>query len=121
MPEEAFNAQLDHIHLYVENIEVFQTLFERLFSMKTINHTFVGAKEILRIDLSGSNIILTPASEGHRTGIDHLGISTNEFDRVSEGLIEAGWSVTETQIDNALRKYFLRSPEGILIELMEKR
>jgi catechol 2,3-dioxygenase-like lactoylglutathione lyase family enzyme len=120
MPKEMLTVQLDHVHLHVDNIDLFQELFEKIFSAKMINRTVVGTKEIVRLDLGGSHILLTPTNEDRPAGINHLGITACELDRVGEGLTESGWKLVETQLDDELRKQFFQSPEGILVELMEK-
>ncbi|MCM3715731.1 VOC family protein [Halalkalibacter oceani] len=121
MKDNNVSALFHHIHLHVDDINSMANLFEKVGSAKFIKRTVVGSKEILHLKFDGVSLLLSPTNGERPPGINHLGISSQEFDKVSEEFREEGWEVIDNLVNNDLRMQFLKSPEGVIIELLEEK
>lgn len=109
-----------HVHLNVNNLEHTTSLFKEVFHAKVINRFTVESKEIIQLELGGVNILLSLANENRAPGIDHIAISTDKLENISSSLIEREWNIIDKQVNNNKTNLFVKSPEGIIIELLEK-
>lgn len=116
----------DHIHLRTPDVEATAQWFE----------TMLGA-EVLRtpqrtdLKLGGGMIFLAPVASGDGVnpppvtpyqGLDHFGLAVEEIDAVAADLKAKGVTFTmePTNIRPGIRICFIRGPQGISIELLER-
>lgn len=113
-------AELDHIHLHVQDLETTRKALEAALGTTVVRHFFAGTKEILQLDFGGVKLSLSPAAEDRPAGIDHLGIRTDRLEELVGRFEEQGYTpVTDVMESATSRIRFIRSPEGVTFELLE--
>jgi lactoylglutathione lyase len=120
----------DHIHLRTPDPEATAQWFERMLGAQVIRSTPQGT---MRIDLKlgGANIFLAPVMPGDGVnaapttpyqGLDHFGLAVSGIDAVAAELKAKGAVFTKgLHIPRpGIKICFLRGPQGISIELLER-
>ena len=120
----------DHVHLRSPNPEETAKWFERMLGAEVIRTMQQGAS---RIDLKvgGANVFIAPvaAGDGVNTppttpyqGLDHFGLTCSGIDAIAADLKAKGVEFTKevTQARPGVRICFIRGPQGISIELLER-
>jgi catechol 2,3-dioxygenase-like lactoylglutathione lyase family enzyme len=120
----------DHIHLRSPDPEATAQWFERVFGAEVIRSVQAGKP---RIDLrvGGANVFIAPvaASDGVNPpptppyqGLDHFGLTVSGIDAVAAELKAKGVEFTKepVTIRPGVRICFIRGPQGISIELLER-
>jgi lactoylglutathione lyase len=120
------NVTWDHIHLRSPDPEATATWL----------HDILGA-EIIRgsgridVKLGGASVFIAPVKPGDGVneppatpyqGLDHFGLSVKDIDAVAAQLKAKGVTFTTepTTIRPGVRICFIRGPQGISIELLER-
>jgi catechol 2,3-dioxygenase-like lactoylglutathione lyase family enzyme len=120
----------DHIHLRSPDPEATATWFEAMLGAQVIRTPQAGG---LRIDLKigGQNIFIAPVSPDDKVnpppvtpvqGLDHIGFFVRDLDSLIATLKAKGVAFT-TEPHNprpGIRICFIRGPQGISIELLER-
>ncbi len=120
----------EHIHLRSPDPEATAQFYERMFGAEVIRSTVAGAPRI-DLKLGGMDIFIAPVAPGAdvapppRTpyqGLDHFGLHVRGIDTVVAELKAKGADITmePNTIRPGLRIAFLRGPEGVSIELLER-
>lgn len=109
-----------HVHLNVNNLEHTTSILQEVFHAKIIKRFTVDSKEIIQLELGGVTILLSLANENRPPGINHIGISTDKLEDISSNLVENEWNIVDKQVNNDKTNLFVKSPDGIIIELLEK-
>ena len=114
----------DHVHLRTPDPE----------AMAAWLHDILGG-EIVRgpgridVKLGGGNVFIAPATENDgpspRTpyqGLDHIGLTVKDIDAVAAEIKAKGVEFTRepTTIRPGVRICFIRGPQGISVELLER-
>jgi lactoylglutathione lyase len=116
----------DHVHLRSPDPEATATWL----------HDILGG-EILRspgridVKLGGANVFIAPVATGDGVnappvtpyqGLDHFGLTVKDIDAVAAAIKAKGVEFTKepTTIRPGVRICFLRGPQGISIELLER-
>jgi lactoylglutathione lyase len=120
----------DHIHLRTTNPEGMAQWFETMLGAEVLRSTQQGQ---LRIDLKlgGANIFIAPVKDGDGThtapsipyrGLDHFGFSVSGIDAIAAELKAKGVEFTRepTTVRPGVRVCFIRAPEGVSIELLDR-
>ena len=120
----------DHIHLRSPNPEATAQYYERMFGAEVLRSTQQGK---LRIDLKlgGANIFIAPvkAGDGVNTppvtpyqGLDHFGLLVSGIDSIVAELKAKGveFTMEPNNIRPGIRICFIRGPQGISVELLER-
>ena len=120
----------DHIHLRSPNPEATAKWFESILGAEVIRTPQDGA---IRIDLrlGGANIFIAPVKAGDGVnaspatpyqGLDHFGLTCTGIDAIAAELKAKGVKFTRepTTMRPGVRVCFIRGPEGISIELLER-
>ena len=124
MPQLAF----DHIHLRCPNPEATAVWFEEKLGAKVLRTMQMG-KPRVDLKLGGIDIFLLPEGEGAAgapnapyLGIDHFGFSVTGLDAYVAGLKAKGVTFTmePTTPRPGIRICFIRGPENISIEILER-
>jgi lactoylglutathione lyase len=120
----------DHIHLRSPNPEATATWFERMLGAEVIRSIEQG-KPRIDLKLGGANIFIAPVTVGDGVnaapttpyqGLDHFGLAVRGIDAIAAELKAKGVAFTKepTTIRPGVRICFIRGPEGVSIELLER-
>lgn len=115
----------DHIHLRSPDPEATAAFYERIFGA-TLKH----APQRIDIDLGGQLIFVSPVNEDGTgqaptapyRGLEHIGLAVTGIDAVVAEMKAKGVTFTmePTTIRPGVRIAFLRGPENVSIELLER-
>jgi catechol 2,3-dioxygenase-like lactoylglutathione lyase family enzyme len=120
----------DHIHLRTADTEAMAQWFERMLGAKVLR-TMQEGKERIDLKLGGANIFIAPvaAGDGVNTapatpyrGLDHFGLAVSGIDAIAADLKAKGVEFTRepTTVRPGVRVCFIRAPEGVSIELLDR-
>jgi catechol 2,3-dioxygenase-like lactoylglutathione lyase family enzyme len=117
----------DHIHLRTANPEATAQWYERMLGAEVIR-TMQQGKPRIDLKLGGANIFIAPVTPGDGVnpppvtpyqGLDHFGLTVSGIDAVVKA---KGVEFTRepTTVRPGVRVAFLRAPEGVSIELLDR-
>ena len=120
----------DHIHLRSANPEATAAFYERMFDAEVIR-TMQQGKPRIDLKVGGANVFILQVVPGDRTapapkspyqGLDHFGLSVTGIDAIVAELKAKGaeFTMEPTDIRPGVRIAFLRGPESVSIELLER-
>jgi catechol 2,3-dioxygenase-like lactoylglutathione lyase family enzyme len=120
----------DHIHLRSPNPEATATFYERMFGAEVIRSTQQG-KPRIDLKIGGANVFIAavlpdanvnPPPQTPYQGLDHFGLAVKGIDAVVAELKAKGaqFTMEPTTIRPGVRIAFLRGPEGVSIELLDR-
>ncbi len=121
----------DHIHLRTTDPEAMARWFEKMLGAEVVRSMQEG-KPRIDLKLGGANIFIAPVSAGDGVnvapttpyrGLDHFGLSVSGIDAIAADLKAKGVEFTRepTTIRPGVRVCFIRAPEGVSIELLERK
>ena len=121
----------DHIHLRSPNPEATAKYYERMFGAEVLR-TMQEGKPRIDLKLGGANIFIAPVTADSGVnpppttpyqGLDHFGLSVSGIDAIAAELKAKGAEFTKepTTVRPGVRVCFLRGPQGISIELLERK
>ena len=124
------NYTWDHIHLRSPDPDATAAWFERMFGAQVIRTTQQG-KPRIDLKLGGANIFVAPVAPGDSVnappatpyqGLDHFGLAVSNIDAVAADLKAKGVEFTRDvyTVRPGTRICFLRGPQGISIELLDR-
>jgi lactoylglutathione lyase len=119
----------DHIHLRSPDPEATAVFYERMFGAEVLRSTQQGEPRV-DIRLGGQIIFIAPI-KGDNTapppsmpyrGLEHIGLAVTQIDQVVAELKAKGaeFTMEPTSIRPGIRICFLRGPENVAIELLER-
>ena len=120
----------DHIHLRSPNPEATAAYYQRMFGAEVLR-TPQDGKTRIDLKLGGVNIFIAPVASGDGVnpppttpyqGLDHFGLRVSGIDAVVAELKAKGAVFTKepTTVRPGVRVAFLRAPEGVSIELLDR-
>jgi catechol 2,3-dioxygenase-like lactoylglutathione lyase family enzyme len=120
----------DHIHLRSPDPEATAQYYERMFGAKVLRSMQDG-KPRIDLKLGGVDVFIAPVTSGDGVnppplspyqGLDHFGLRVSGIDAVVAELKAKGAVFTKepTTVRPGLRIAFLRGPEGVSIELLDR-
>ena len=120
----------DHIHLRTTNPEATAQWYERTLGAEVIRSVQQG-KPRIDLKLGGANIFIAPVTAGDGVnpppttpyqGLDHFGLSVSGINEIAADLKAKGVKFTKepTTVRPGVRICFLRGPEGVSIELLDR-
>ena len=120
----------DHIHLRTANPEATAQWYERMLGAEVIRSMQQG-KPRIDLKLGGANIFIAQVTAGDGVnpppatpyqGLDHFGLTVSGIDAVVAELKAKGVEFTRepTTVRPGVRVAFLRAPEGVSIELLDR-
>jgi lactoylglutathione lyase len=120
----------DHIHLRSPNPEATAAYYERMFGAQIIRSMQQG-KPRIDLKVGGANVFIievlpdgktNPPPRSPYQGLDHFGLSVTGIDAIAAELKAKGaeFTMEPTTIRPGTRICFLRGPEGVSIELLER-
>jgi catechol 2,3-dioxygenase-like lactoylglutathione lyase family enzyme len=130
MPNATLHYQWDHIHLRSPDPEATAAWFDRMLGAEVIRSTVQG-KPRIDLKLGGADVFIMPVGAGDKVnpppvtpyqGLDHFGLAVSGIDAVAAELKGKGVEFTRepTTIRPGVRICFLRGPQGISIELLDR-
>lgn len=120
----------DHIHLRSADPDAAAAFYEDVLGAVRRARTQNGEQLRVTVDLAGIPLFIDraepgagPASEAPVHGTDHLALTVEDLDTALGELREKGVEVFSgpTEIRPGLRVAFLRDPDRVRIELLERR
>ncbi len=126
MPNDTPHFAWDHVHLHSPDPEATATWFERMLGARLIRTMVQGKPR-----LGGADVFIMPVAPGDGVhappvtpyqGLDHFGLTVARIDAVAAELKGKGAEFTmEPRIVRpGLRVCFLRGPQGVSVELLER-
>jgi lactoylglutathione lyase len=116
-------AKLDHIGIYVKNLETSLKFYEEIFGFKLGNQFGSGEVKIATIDIVGGmlELVQRPGSPGTPPigNWSHLAIHEPKFDEVVAKLELKKIEKRLVTMENGNRLCFFNDPDGHTIEIME--
>ena len=120
----------DHIHLRTTNPEATAQWYERMLGAEVIRSMQEG-KPRIDLKLGGANIFIAPVTAGDGVnpppttpyqGLDHFGLLVTGIDAIAADLKAKGVAFTKepTTVRPGVRVCFIRAPEGVSIELLDR-
>jgi lactoylglutathione lyase len=130
MPNAAPNYRWDHIHLRSPDPDATAAWFERILGAQVIRSTVEG-KPRIDLKLGGADVFIMPVAPSDNVnpppvtpyqGLDHFGLTVSGIDAVAADLKAKGveFTMEPRTVRPGLRICFLRGPQGISIELLER-
>jgi lactoylglutathione lyase len=121
----------DHIHIRSTDPEKTAAYYERMFEAEIIRTPQDGATRI-DMKIGGANVFIAPVTAGSGVnpppvtpyqGLDHFGLQVNDIDKVVADLKAKGAEFTMElkQARPGVRICFVRGPEGVSIEVLERK
>ncbi len=122
--------KFDHIHLRSPNPKETAAYYERMFDA-TVIRSEKGGKPRVDVNLGGQMVFIAPVGPDDGTadaprqphmGLEHLGLIVTDIDDVVAGLKAKGaeFTMEPTTIRPGTRIAFLRGPENVSIELVDR-
>ena len=122
--------KFDHIHLRSPDPEATAAFYARMFDA-TVIATMKGGKPRVDLDLCGQMFFIAPVGTDDGTadaprspymGLDHIGLIVTGIDDVVAELKRKGaeFTMEPTTIRPGTRIAFLRGPEDVSIELVDR-
>jgi len=120
----------DHIHLRSPDPEATALWFEGMLGAEVLRSMQHG-KPRIDLKLGGANIFIAPIAPNESVnpapttpyqGLDHFGLTVTGIDAVAAELKAKGVEFTKepTTVRPGVRVCFIRGPQGISIELLER-
>ncbi len=130
MPNATPDYTWDPIHLRSPDPEATAAWFERTLGAQVIRSTVEG-KPRIDLKLGGADVFIMPVAPGDKVnpppvtpyqGLDHFGLAVSGIDAVAAGLKAKGaeFTMEPRTIRRGLRICFLRGPQGISVELLDR-
>ncbi len=121
----------DHIHLRSPDPEATAAFYERMFGAEIIRSVQQG-KPRIDMKVGGANVFIAQVLPDGKTnpppktpyqGLDHFGLSVTGIDAIVAELKAKGaeFTMEPNDIRPGVRIAFLRGPEGVSIELLERK
>ena len=120
----------DHIHLRTGNPEAMAAWFEKMLGAQVLRSTQEG-KPRIDLKLGAANIFIATVAAGDAVnaaptipyrGLDHFGLAVSGIDAIAADLKLKGVEFTKepTTVRPGVRICFIRAPEGVSIELLDR-
>ena len=120
----------DHVHLRTTDPEATAQWYERMLGAEVIR-TMQEGKPRIDLKIGGANIFIAPVTAGDGVnpppttpyrGLDHFGLTVSGIDAIAADLKAKGVQFTKepTTVRPGVRICFIRAPEGVSIELLER-
>ena len=121
----------DHVHLRSPDPDATAAYYERMFSAKIIKSVMSNGLPRTDMELGGVMMFIAQAPEsadlhekpeGSYVGLDHLGLRVRNIDAVVDELKAKGaeFTVEPKTIRPGVRIAFLKGPQNVLIELLDR-
>jgi lactoylglutathione lyase len=121
----------DHVHLCSPDPDETAAYYERMFSAEIIKSVMSNGLPRTDVRIGGvmffiaqvpADAAIAEKPEGSFVGLDHMGLRVREIDRVCDELKAKGaeFTVEPKTIRPGVRIAFVRGPQNVLIELLDR-
>lgn len=119
---------LDHMHILSPDPEATATWFERMFGAEVIR-TMQQGKPRVDLKLGGADIFIAPLPPDAKPnpanpyqGLDHFGLTVRDLAKTVAELKAKGVTFTTEphEVRPGTKIAFLRTPDGVRIELLQR-
>jgi catechol 2,3-dioxygenase-like lactoylglutathione lyase family enzyme len=121
----------DHVHLRSPDPNATAEYYRKMFGAEVIRSVMSNGIERTDMRLGGVMVFiaqvpddaaLAEKAEGSYVGLDHIGLRVNNIDAVCEELKAKGaeFTVAPKTIRPGVRIAFVRGPQNVLIELLDR-
>jgi lactoylglutathione lyase len=121
----------DHVHLRSPDPDETAAYYERMFGAEIIKSVMSNGIERTDMNLGGVMVFIAKVPEdaalaekpaGSFVGLDHLGLRVRGIDRVCDELKAKGaeFTVEPKTIRPGVRIAFVRGPQNVLIEILDR-
>ncbi len=125
------NYTYDHIHLRTRNPEATTKYYHEMFGAKIIESVQSDGVSRVDLDLNGLTIFVARVSPGDdvpvspadpHMGLDHFGLRVDNLDEAAADLKSKGaeFSMEPRDLRPGVRIAFVRAPDDVRIELLER-
>lgn len=122
----------DHVHILTKDPRSVAQYFQKMLDATIIETPQEGGKIRLDVDLNGLRIFIFPVGpndnlpaspSGRYLGLDHFGLRVDNLDEAAAELKRRGaeFVVEPHQPKPGLKVSFIRGPENVWIEILERR
>jgi len=127
----------DHVHLRSADQDAMAAWFERMFGAEVIRATyaegtFYPGKARVYLKLGGQTVLIAPSHHDEPTGaaprfpyygIEHIGLTVDDIDAAVADLRAKGAEIFVGPMDYSAgtRLAFIRGPEGVSVEIVQRR
>jgi lactoylglutathione lyase len=127
----------DHVHLRSPNPDATAQFFESMFGAKATRDvyppgTLYPGQMRVSLQLGGQRVLIAPphphdpmdeAPKFPYFGLEHIGLTVDDVDAACEELRQKGADIVIGPLtrDPGTRLAFVRGPEGIMVELVQRR
>ena len=128
--------RFDHVHLRSPDPEATATFFEPMFGAEAKRDTYppgtlYPGQQRISLTLGGQKILIapthphdpmTPAPAFPYYGLEHIGLTVDNVDEACKELQRKGAEIAIGPLTRSpgLRLAFVRGPEGIMVELVQR-
>lgn len=123
--------RFDHIHILSRDPEGTARYYRKMFGAKIIESVMPDGATRIDVDLGGLTLFifrvtgeenLPDAPADRYIGLDHFGLQVDDLDRIAAELRARGavFAVEPKTLRPGLKIAFLRAPENVRIELLER-
>jgi lactoylglutathione lyase len=120
----------DHVHIRTPDVEATAKWFEQMLGAEIIRSMQQGAPRV-DMKIGGQNVFLAPVTTGDGVasppvtpyqGLDHFGLTVTGIDAIAADLKAKGVEFTKepTTVRPGTRICFIRGPQGVSIELLDR-
>jgi lactoylglutathione lyase len=121
----------DHVHLRSPDPDATAAYYERMFGAEIIKSVMSNGLPRTDVRIGGvmffiaqvpADAAIAEKPEGSFVGLDHMGLRVREIDRVCDELKAKGaeFTVEPKTIRPGVRIAFVRGPQNVLIELLDR-
>lgn len=121
----------EHIHLRTPDPEATAQWYEKMLDAKVIRTSMPDGATRIDLDLHGQKVFIAPAHAKAQTaeppkqpyfGLEHIGLTVDNIDEAVTELKRKGveFTMDPTTVRPGVRIAFLRAPQNVSIELIQR-
>ena len=121
---------LEHIHFRCQDVEATAEYYVTMFDGRIVKRTEARGIPIIRVELGGQTLALSPAPEGAEVtplddrlhfGVVHIALKVDDLDATAAELKKRGadFAIEPTQVNPVTRAAFVNAPDGVQVEILQ--
>ncbi len=120
----------EHIHLRSPDPEATAHYYAKMFDAEIIRSQQPDGSPRIDLDLGGQKVFIAlarsdktnAAPQAPYFGLEHIGLTVTDIDGIAAELKDKGadFTMQPTTVRPGVRIAFLRGPEGVLVELIQR-
>ncbi len=127
----------DHVHLRSIDPDAMAGFFERMFGAEVVRGTYAAGtfypgEPRVFVKLGGQTVLIAPPHHDEPTGpapsfpyygVEHIGLTVDDIDAAVADLRAKGakFAVEPMDYSAGTRLAFIRGPEGVMVEIVQRR